>query len=63
VAAAERSFEALGAEEKRLEWLSGCGHVITADYCKERVAELVLEWLEAKVERDEIRSRALPGRS
>jgi carboxylesterase len=63
VAAAERSFEALGAEEKRLEWLSGCGHVITADYCKERVAELVIQWLEAKLERDEVRSRALPGRS
>jgi carboxylesterase len=63
VAAAVRSFEALGTEEKRLEWLSGCGHVITADYCKERVAELVTEWLEAKLERDEVRSRALPGRS
>ncbi len=63
VAAAERSFEALGAKDKRLEWLAGCGHVITADYCKERVAELVTEWLEAKVERDDVRSRVLPGRS
>ncbi len=63
VAAAERSFEALGAAEKRMEWLTGCGHVITADYCKERVAELVTSWMEERVERDEIRSRALPGRS
>jgi carboxylesterase len=63
VAAAERCFEALGAEDKRLEWLSDCGHVITADYCKERVAELVTQWLEARVERDDLRSRALPGRS
>jgi carboxylesterase len=62
VAAAERSFEALGAEEKRLEWLTDCGHVITADYCKERVAELVTGWMEAKLERDDVRSRALPGR-
>jgi len=63
VAAAERSFELLGAAEKRLEWLTGCGHVITADYCKERVAELVTSWIEERVERDDVRSRALPGRS
>lgn len=63
VTAAERSFEALGAEEKRLEWLAGCGHVITADYCKELVAELVTSWMGAKMERDDLRSRALPGRS
>jgi carboxylesterase len=63
VAAAERSFEALAAEEKRLDWLAGCGHVITADYCKERVAELVTSWMEAKIEREDLRSRALPGRS
>lgn len=63
VAAAERSFEALGAAEKRLEWLTDCGHVITADYCKERVAEMVTEWIEAMVERDDLRSRALPDRS
>jgi carboxylesterase len=62
-AAAERCFEALGAEDKRLEWLSGCGHVITADYCKERVAELATGWVEARVERDDLRSRALQGRS
>lgn len=48
--AAERSFEALGAEEKRLEWLTGCGHVITVDYCHEKVEELVVGWMEAKVE-------------
>lgn len=63
VAAAERSFGLLGAKEKQLEWLAGCGHVITADYCKERVAELVTGWLEAKLERDDVRSRVLPGRS
>jgi carboxylesterase len=62
-AAAERCFEALGAHEKRLEWLSGCGHVITADYCKERVIELVTTWMEAKLESEELRSRVLPGRS
>jgi esterase/lipase len=28
-------------------WVSGCGHVITIDYCKERVAELVTTFLAA----------------
>ena len=26
-------------------WVEGCGHVITVDYCKDRVAELVLAFL------------------
>ena len=25
--------------------LSGCGHVLTVDFCRERVAALVREWL------------------
>jgi carboxylesterase len=44
-AAAERAFARLGAPVKRLEWLTGCGHVITVDYCWTRVAELVGEWV------------------
>jgi carboxylesterase len=28
-------------------WVSGCGHVITIDYCKEHVAELVKTFLDA----------------
>lgn len=56
VKAAERSFEALGTSEKRLEWLTGCGHVITADYCHEKVEEMVLEWVELYVERDDVRT-------
>ena len=52
IAAAERSFRALGAVEKKLEWLTGCGHVITVDYCKERVADLVTSWMEAHLDRD-----------
>ena len=59
-AAAERSFRALGAPEKKLEWLTGCGHVVTVDYCREKVAELVTEWMEANVERDPS-SRRLAG--
>ena len=26
-------------------WLDGCGHVITVDYCKDVVADLVLAFL------------------
>jgi carboxylesterase len=45
-AAAERSFARLGAKEKRLEWLSGASHVITVDYGREHVFELLASWLE-----------------
>lgn len=31
---------------KQLHWVSGCGHVLTADYCKDRVATLVIDWFE-----------------
>ncbi|MBA3671501.1 MAG: hypothetical protein H0W68_05700, partial [Gemmatimonadaceae bacterium] len=27
------------------EWVRGCGHVITVDYCKDEVAGRVLEFL------------------
>ena len=42
---ASRAFASIGADTKRLEMLSGCGHVLTVDYCREQVASLVLEWL------------------
>lgn len=44
-ASAERAFAQLGAREKRLIWTEGAGHVITVDYGRERVFELVAEWL------------------
>lgn len=31
---------------KSLQWLTGCGHVLTADYCKDAVASLVVDWFE-----------------
>lgn len=31
---------------KSLRWVSGCGHVLTADYCKEAVTTLVIDWFE-----------------
>ncbi|HEU4563613.1 MAG TPA: alpha/beta fold hydrolase [Gemmatimonadaceae bacterium] len=45
-AVAERAFAALGARDRRLVWLEGCGHVVTVDHGRERVFELVREWLD-----------------
>jgi carboxylesterase len=42
---AARAFASIGARTKRLEMLSGCGHVLTVDFCRERVAQLVIEFL------------------
>jgi carboxylesterase len=50
--AAERSFDALGASEKRFEWLTDCGHVITVDYCREKVEELVTGWMGEHLDRE-----------
>lgn len=44
---AERAFAALGANEKKMVWLEGTGHVITVDFGHERVFALVTEWLDA----------------
>lgn len=46
---ARRAFAMLGAHTKQLELLTGCGHVLTVDFCRERVANLVSEWLTAAV--------------
>ncbi|MGQ0640283.1 MAG: alpha/beta hydrolase [Gemmatimonadaceae bacterium] len=31
---------------KSLHWMGGCGHVLTADYCRDAVASLVIDWFE-----------------
>lgn len=49
IRAAERCFATIGAREKRLDWLSGSGHVITVDFGWERVVALTAEWMEAHV--------------
>lgn len=46
VASAERSFARLGTKEKRLEWVSGASHVITVDFGREHVFELLASWLQ-----------------
>ena len=39
-------FDALGARDKRLEWVDGAGHIITVDFGRERVIELLAEWMD-----------------
>jgi len=46
---ATRAFARITAHPKRLELLTGCGHVLTVDYCHERVEALVLEWLRGAI--------------
>jgi carboxylesterase len=41
---AERSFQAIGSQDKVQRWVSGCGHIISADYCRDEVARQVIEW-------------------
>ena len=43
-ALATEALRTLRAPSER-HWVSGCGHVITADYCKSTVADLVLAFL------------------
>lgn len=44
MAIAERSTARLRAHTER-HWMTGCGHVITVDYCKAQVAQLVIDFL------------------
>ena len=44
--AAQRAFDRIGGTEKELVWITGAGHVITVDRGRERVFELLADWLE-----------------
>jgi len=46
---AEAAFARLGAREKRLEWITGAAHIITVDYGRERVVELLASWMEERL--------------
>ena len=46
-AAAELAFARIGAADKRLEWITGAGHIITVDYGREHVITMLLEWMDA----------------
>lgn len=47
VSAAERAFASIGARDKAQQWLKGCGHIISADFCKDVVADHVIAWFAA----------------
>jgi carboxylesterase len=49
VAAAAHAFAALGGTKNAQRWLSGCGHIISADYCRAEVARQVTEWFALQV--------------
>lgn len=44
---AEQDFARIGSLHKAQRWLTGCGHIISADYCRDEVAQQVLEWINA----------------
>ena len=41
---AVEQFARIGSAIKEQRWLTGCGHIITVDYCKDEVARQVVEW-------------------
>lgn len=47
VSAAERAFTSIGARDKTQQWLTGCGHIISADFCRDVVADRVIAWFAA----------------
>lgn len=49
------SFARLGSAVKEQRWLTGCGHIITVDFCKDEVARQVIEWFAPQM--DASRSR------
>ncbi|MEA2762500.1 MAG: carboxylesterase [Gemmatimonadaceae bacterium] len=48
---AEFAFRTLGAQEKKLLWTEGAGHIITVDYGREHVFTEVEQWLKAHTDR------------
>jgi carboxylesterase len=48
---AEFALEALGAQEKKLIWTEGAGHIITVDYGREHVFTEVEAWLRTHTDR------------
>lgn len=45
--AAQAAFDRLAAKDKKFEWVTGAGHVISVDHGKERVFALTSDWLDA----------------
>jgi carboxylesterase len=51
---AEAAFARIGANEKRLQWIAGAAHVITVDYGREKVFEMVADWMDSHRSRGSI---------
>ena len=45
-ARAQRAFDRVGATDKKLVWIEGAGHVITVDYGRDRVFDMLNRWLD-----------------
>ena len=41
---AVQQFARIGSADKQQRWLTGCGHIITVDYCRDEVARQVVAW-------------------
>jgi carboxylesterase len=41
---AARYFARIGSPIKEQQWLTGCGHIISADYCRDTVADAAIGW-------------------
>jgi carboxylesterase len=61
--AAEAAFAAIGAREKSLVWLEGCGHVVSVDRERERVVALTAAWLARARDAGRPAGGALPAES
>lgn len=47
VSVAEQAFAAIGARDKRQQWMAGCGHILSVDFCRVAVADAVIAWFHA----------------
>ena len=43
---ARKNFSRLGSGEHEQRWLEGCGHIISADFCRNEVARQTRDWFE-----------------
>jgi carboxylesterase len=46
---AEAAFARIGSANKRLEWVTGAGHVITVDYGRDRIFSLLADFMDAQL--------------
>ena len=42
----QRAFDRIGAPDKQLVWIEGASHVITVDYGRERIFEILVSWFD-----------------